>query len=116
MNGMENWLDRTLEHTIPDEVIALAFNLYEDGEDQWSMELVGSNSFDADDPDWVCDEVFATRDDPYVWVQKATWEEILQEVTVQLQTYLETGKYAEKVKSYEGIGVGFVDGEITLLP
>lgn len=38
---------------------AVNFNLYENGNNQWSMELVGTSNFDAEYSDWACDEVFA---------------------------------------------------------
>ncbi len=60
-------------------------------------------------------EVLDTRDDLQSWVQEATWEEILEEVITKIKKYIETGKYAEQMKSYEGIGVGFVDGDITIV-
>ncbi len=65
--------------------------------------------------DTIPDEVFDTRDDLQSWVKKATWEEILEEVITKIKKYIETGKYAEQMKSYEGIGVGFVDGDITIV-
>lgn len=115
MKNMEKWIDSIFETTIPDEVIAIAFNLYEDGDNQWSIEMIGSGSFDAEDPDWACDEVFDTRDNMQSWVQDAAWEEILEEVIAKIQKYIETGKYAEQIKSYAGVGVGFVDGDITII-
>lgn len=39
---VENWLDGILVQEIPDAVIALNFNLYEDGGNNWSIELVGT--------------------------------------------------------------------------
>ncbi len=115
MDNIEKWIDDIFEDTIPGEVIAIAFNLYEDGDNHWSIEMIGSDSFDAEDSDWACDEVFDTRDDLQSWVKKATWEEILEEVITKIKKYIETGKYAEQMKSYEGIGVGFVDGDITIV-
>ena len=48
---LSKWLDNALEAEIPDEVIAFGFNLYDDGDCRWSMELVGASEFDADDDD-----------------------------------------------------------------
>ena len=55
---IEKWLDDILQQSIPDDVLALNFNLYDDGDYSWSIELVGTDSFDIDDDDWRCDEVF----------------------------------------------------------
>lgn len=34
---MNKWIDSVLENPLPEEVIAIAFNLYENGENQWSV-------------------------------------------------------------------------------
>ena len=82
------WLDEVLEQSVPEEVVAFCFNLYEDGDNSWSMELVGTASFDEEDMDWACDEVtdFGTREVPF-------------------------GVLKEK----NGVGVGFVDGDIEII-
>ena len=56
MNNIEKWIDSIFENTIPNEVVGIAFNLYEDETNQWSIEMIGSASFDVEDPDWACDE------------------------------------------------------------
>lgn len=118
---VSKWLDQVLEDAletgIPKEVTAFGFNLYEDGDYDWSMELVGTSEFDMDNEDWLCNEVtdFDTRDDPFQWNQKAEWEEILKDITCLLKKYLNSGKYANVLKEKSGIGVGFVDGNIEIL-
>lgn len=77
--------------------------------------MIGSSCFDAEDSDWACAEVFDTRDDLQSWTQVANWEEILQEVTNKIKRYIEMGKYSERLKSYKGVGVGFVDGDMIIL-
>ena len=81
------------------------------------MELVGTESFDPENEDWICEEVtdFETRDDPFAWEQEAGWEEILEEVILVLKEYLENGLYADLLKSRCGVGVGFVDGDVEIL-
>lgn len=70
MNNIEKWIDSIFENTIPNEVVGIAFNLYEDETNQWSIEMIGSASFDVEDPDWACDEVFDTRDNTLSWVHE----------------------------------------------
>lgn len=112
-----DWLDQILGQDISEEVIAFGFNLYEDEDDLWSMELVGTGSFDAEDEDWCCDEVtdFGTREEPFTWERKADWDEILAEIVSCLKEYLEKGRYAGVLKDRMGVGVGFVDGDIEIL-
>lgn len=120
---MEAWLDTVLRQNMPDGVIGLNFNLYEDfkpdGGKSWSMELIGADSFDEEDEDWACDEIcdFGTRENPFCWKEKedTEWESILDRAAQMLRKYLSEGMYAEKLKQYDGIGVGFVDGNIEIL-
>ena len=114
-NTFEKWIEHILKQELPSGIIALNFNLYEEGCDTWSMELVGTSSFDKDDEDWACDEIFNTREALLKWEQKTTWEVILEETSCIINEYLEKGQYSEKMKAYEGIGIGFVDGDIKLL-
>lgn len=73
---IETWLNDVLEHKappkIPPVIRAFCFNLYEDSNDGWSMELVGTESFDPDDEDWACDEItdFGTREEPLSWEKR----------------------------------------------
>ncbi len=114
---LSDWIDDVLNIDIPDEVMAFCFNLYEEGNGSWSMELIGSERFDLEDEDWACDEVtdFRSRQKPYEWEADYTWEEALAYMFNALTDYLENGKYANLLKSRTGVGVGFVDGNIKIL-
>lgn len=114
---MSDWLDNVLDQNIPEDVAAFGFNLYEDEEGQWSLELVGTSRFDAEDGDWCCDEItdLGTREEPFTWEQKASWDEILAEAVSHLKGYLKSGKYADVLKGRKGVGVGFADGDLEIL-
>lgn len=120
-NGMyeelEKWLDGILSQEMQPEIIALGFNLYEDGNNRWSMEAVGTGSFDLEDEDWMCDEItdFRTRENPFVWEKEADWSQVLEEVISLIKEYLNRGTYSNIFKGYAGAGAGFVDGEIEIL-
>ena len=121
LDNMSEWLDDVLgdisETGIPNEVIAFGFNLYYDGDYNWSMELIGTLKFDINDGDWLCNEVtdFDTRDAPFQWRQKAEWKEILSDIVRILKKYLDSGRYSDVLKAKSGIGVGFVDGDVEIL-
>ena len=115
MKEFTNWLNGVLTNEFPEDMVAVNFNLYEDGEEEWSVEFVGTSSFDEEDPDWACDEVFTTRENPYSFEKGAEWEVILDEVTSWIIEYLNNEEDAAKLKAYQGIGVGFVDGDILIL-
>ncbi|MBQ3002171.1 MAG: hypothetical protein IJD82_00410 [Clostridia bacterium] len=114
---MSDWIDNLLDTDIPDDVAAFCFNLYEDGDGVWSMELVGSGRFDTEDEDWPCDEItdFGSRENPYGWEMECSWEDALAYIVNALKEYLTYGKHAELLKSKNGIGVGFVDGNLEIL-
>lgn len=116
-NEVKNWLNNVLTQEIPEEVVAFCFNLYEDGENAWSMELIGTERFGADDMNWPCDEMtdFGTREGLLVWNKDSKWDVVLEEMATILKQYLEDGEYAHILKSKEGIGIGFVDGDVEIL-
>ena len=113
----EKWVDTSLSIGLPNEIQAFCFNLYEDGGGNWSAEIIGAASFDKEDSDWACDEVcdFGTREHPFIWTQDTEWKCILSEMTEHIMSYLNNGTYAGRLKHLEGVAVGFVDGDLSIL-
>ncbi len=109
------WLDNVLKAALPNEVKAIHFNLYEDTDHQWSIELTGTSMFDENDEDWACCEVFSTRDNPFVTVRESGWKEIEKLFTDWVNDYLATGTYSDRLKQYQAVGIGFVDGDLQIL-
>ena len=111
------WLDDVFSREIPDGVVSVCFNLYEDGENFWSLEVVGCSSFDSEDPDWACDEVtdLETREEPFEWTENAIWEQVLADVTKLLYQYIQEGKASAYLNSLKGVAVGFADGDLNIL-
>ena len=114
---IEQLVENAFKSDIPDNTAAFSFNIYEDADDMWSVELIAAASFDADDEDWACDEIsdLGTREEPVSWHEKTDWESVLSAVVTAVKEYLDKGKYSEKMKEYKGVGVGFVDGDIELV-
>ncbi|MDE5588673.1 MAG: hypothetical protein K2J60_05980, partial [Acetatifactor sp.] len=118
---IETWLDDVLEHKVTSKISsairAFCFNLYEGGNGDWSMELVGTESFDPGDEDWACDEItdFGTREEPLSWEKETDWNEVLSDVSSALKHYLENGLHADILKSRMGVAVGFTDGNLEIL-
>lgn len=115
--SVANWIDQILSRGVPDSVVAFCFNLYEEADHGWSMELVGTDTFDMENEDWACSEVtdFGSRNCLYSWKKKCKWDKALKYMVKELRRYLKRGKYAELLKSKDGVGVGFVDGNIEIL-
>ena len=112
---LETWLNEVMQMTIPDDVVAFCFNLYEDANKSWTLELIGASSFDTTDNDWARDEVFTTRDKPLTWNDNKEWQDVLMMIKRLLKDYLEKGKSGKVLKGRQGLAVGFVDGDLTLL-
>ena len=79
------------------------------------MELVGCSSFDENDADWACDEVFDNRDEPFAWEEEADYDHIFAGVKVMILQYLQDGAEADVLKDSQGVAMGFVDGDLELL-
>ena len=109
------WLESLLKNEWNSEIKAINFNLYEDTDNKWSIELVGTFSFNKDNDDWACDEVFTTRDNPFVIERESDWKSMEIFFIGLVNEYLSFGKYARKLKEYQAIGIGFVDGDLHIL-
>lgn len=114
-DGFQKWLDAQIPKYPLDNAVAVHFNLYEDANDQWSVELVGTSAFSPNDPGWACGEVFATRNNPYVIRRAVAFQEILEIFKKCVVTYLNKGAYKNKLKEKAGVGIGFVDGDLEIL-
>lgn len=108
------WLDSILEGNLPDEVVAVNLNLYDRTDNNWAADFIGADHFDLEDEDWACDEVFLA-DEQFEWKRDADWKTVLAEVVEALQLYLEVGMFGSKLTAYQGVGVGFVDGNIEIV-
>lgn len=113
--GFKKWLDEQLIHLNLSVAVAYNFNLYDDGNNKWSIEFVGTSEFDENDSDWACSEIFATRENPYSIVYNGTYIEVFEIFKSCVLMYLDDGKYSEQLKFKKGIGIGFVDGDLELI-
>lgn len=109
------WLDWVLSSKNIDKAVAFNFNIYEDGNNIWSLEFVCTSAFSATDSDWACAELFATREHPFKITYSEPWQEVLAFFRKFVNSYLETGSLREVLKSKAGVGIGFVDGDLEIL-
>lgn len=115
--NLRAWVDRAMQQRIPENVVAFCFNLYEAG-DAFGVELVGASRFDPINGDWACDETFEYRRDEFtmpVDMFGGSWEACLENVGGILRAYLHDGAFAARLRSAQGVAVGFVDGDIQVL-
>lgn len=119
MNNMysdfEIWLNDIIDKNRPLSGAAINFNIYEDEDSNWSIQLISAAFFDEDNDDWCCEEVFTTGECLYTWKQKSGWMEVLKASCGMIRRYLEEGKYAGELKKFEAVAAGFVDGDLVIL-
>lgn len=121
-SAFRGWLQSILSSPVPDEVQAFAFNLYEPAGVRgvrFGVELIGAERFDADDSEWVCDEVWEADPrgiDIPVDFSGPDWEPCLAKVRREIEAALETvGPVSATLKSRQAVAVGFVDGDLELV-
>lgn len=111
------WIDGLDLENMPKNIVAYNFNLY-DSEETYDIQLIGSDEFDEDDPDWACSEVYSSEENVcYIEItdELENWEKAQKMFAECVRKYLESGKYAEVLKSAKAVGIGFVDGDIEIL-
>ena len=112
--SVKKWIleiDKT--ETIPSEIIALSFNLYE----PYEIELVGSTWYDKKDGDWACDEDFVPeqRECPNFEIpNNFKWKEVLK-IVLQLLKELSLELADTQVFKVKHIATGFVDGDLKVV-
>ena len=121
-----SWLDSALSEDIPGEVVGFAINLYE-SPDCYEAELVGAPTFDSEDEDWACDDIFMSERFEFPsetvledWEPSpelpSGWEAAQAMIAESVSNYISgASNGAKKLRSAKGVGVGFVDGNLTLI-
>jgi hypothetical protein len=86
---------------------------------KFGVEIIGAGEFDANDPDWVCDEVWEPEQRKLnipIEYSGNSWEMCLERITkLVTDTLKENLNLATKLKESMGVGVGFVDGDLIIV-
>ena len=110
------WINEILKNPLPENVKGINFNLYEEEQQNtFGLQFVATSSFDLNDDDWACDEIFSSNENLYYFTNENGWEQTLKEVEKNVKVYLEKGNCSSVLKKYDGIGLGFVDGDLLIL-
>jgi hypothetical protein len=119
--SFRTWLSRACAEPIPPTVKAFSFNIFEYPETptvKFGVELIGASSFDSANPDWACDEVWEPSirrlQIPTSFSSRA-WEDCLARTEVLVHDCLESPPLAQFLKQGEAVGIGFVDGGLSLI-
>ena len=111
----EDWLNSLLLNSIPNNIIAFNFNLYESETDkQYDVQLVGSSYYSIDDEDWACNTEYSSGEILFSFMSDE-WEIALQDFINLLKKYLQLADMSNRLKQAEYITAGFVDGDLEIV-
>ena len=112
------WLDQSVPADLPSGVRGFSFNLTEAMPGELEIELIGAERFDTDDEDWACEEIWEPTQRSIEISNVAvgnSWEEVLERMAEMVMDYLSSGARSATLKSADGVGIGFVDGNLKIL-
>jgi hypothetical protein len=115
---LKKWINGIISKEQPSEdIIAYYFGLFE-SLDHYMIYLSGSTEYDAEDPDWACNNDF-TPEDKYLRLQEyrgMSWQEVLEKVRIQLEAILETEVPSNSfLGKASAIAIGFDDGDLVTI-
>ena len=115
-NNFTSWINEILKNPLPENTKGINFNLYEEeNPNTYGIQFVATKSFDLNDDDWACDDIFSSGENMYFFTNKNNREQILKEIELNIKDYLDKENESTVLKNYEGIGLGFVDGDLIIL-
>lgn len=112
-NDFNLWLDNVLKVELPSNICAYDFIIYESGDNLWSISLTASDTYDENDSDWACNEIF-TSENLYVFENVGDWKATLKVVEKLVKGYLSDGKYKDKIMNSRAITYGFDDEDLNI--
>ena len=106
------WLDLELEKKIPKNG-GVYFDLFSPTEDGFGIYFCISETFTPDDDDWACEPAYWS-DNMHMVVTNGELEleKALNTAVKLIKKYLREGKYKSNLRTYDGIGTSFSDGDI----
>jgi hypothetical protein len=115
----EKWLSKLLENDMPDNTAAYNFNIYEEEDETYGVQLIASDEFSEDDDDWACSEIWSSEEEIFYIdhsdEKDADRERGLEFISQLISDYLEKCEKADKLKAVKAVGAGFVDGDLIIL-
>ena len=113
--GFTTWLNKVLQSPLPENTKAINFNLYEEAQpNTFGIQFVATSSFELNNDDWACDEILSSNGNMFFFANSNGWEHALKEVEEYVKAYLEK-EDSSILKKYDGIGLGFVDGDLIIV-
>lgn len=115
------WLDKLLEENrMPENTAAFCFNLYEEEDETYGIQLIASDEFDPDDGgDWACSEIWSSEENIFYIdhsdEKDADAERGMEFISSLICRYLGDGKCRNVLLAAKAVAAGFVDGELSIL-
>ena len=112
----DTWLDGVLSHDGA-RSMAYNFNLYEHS-DEYAVQLIGSDEYDAEDSTWALNETFSTGENLFLIptaVAGDDWQTAVLLIGDLVREYIRSGRFGAHLASATAVCVGFVDGDIELV-
>lgn len=117
----EKWLGNLLENNdMPENTEAFCFNIYEEEDENYGVQLIASDEFDENDGgDWACSEIWSSEEDIFYIdhsdEENAGKERGLEFVGGLICDYLERGSYRNILLGAKAVAAGFVDGDLEII-
>ena len=100
------------------KVKGITFNLIENS-GIYRMEIVGTDDFNIDDPDWACEEIISSSNRSIgipPEVHSDSWEVCLGYASILIEELMsESVLFRNYIEKIDGVGIGFVDGDLKIL-
>lgn len=85
------WLGRVLSKITKESIVAFCFNLYEEDDTAFSIQVVGCPSYDKQNDDWACNSAFSSKEDVF-YFKSNDWNSALQEGIELVENYMRNGQ------------------------
>ncbi|MBO4637727.1 MAG: hypothetical protein J5685_11335 [Clostridiales bacterium] len=108
----KEWLDNILKNGLPEGGAAVNFNIYEEGENRWSLQFILASEYDNQDDDWACEEIFSSEEDIFEFELEGPWEQAQEKAIELIREYLQNGSKKDLLNGYTAVCTGFVDGAL----
>ena len=115
--AFDTWISGVLSESASTQILGFVLNLYE-SEDGCQFQLCGSTGFDREDEEWAQSCEFTSGENVLELsssIVGQAWEVQLESAIALMRAYLHGGQHADRLRSANGIAVGFVDGDLDVI-
>lgn len=109
-------LDSLLQNAALPKHCGVYFELHEGNEAMYRIDVSLTPTFDAEDEEWACTVETVLGELMITKLPDMEWKDIQDTAAKLIRFYLKEGQYRTKLLSCGGIGTGFGDGDLILLP